>query len=262
MFTGVGKIFNGVKYDFPIRECIESVTSGAQEFILVVCTDSEDDTVEYCRMLAKKNPKLRLIEDVWRKKHENENYRNMPRLANMAIEQVKTEWFFSVDMDEIMPRRMSQSLARYLHGVPKSVGALMLRFHHLYFDTNHEILGKLYSNIHRVGRVKSGWRSGHDGCGIENGSGGVIQTPLNVCHYGFLREMDVALEKESRFQEELYHDGKPGRIGAVDDKLIAFKDKMPQTKKEFWEAFISPHDCVVEYNGPEQHPLAIERYGR
>ena len=101
--TAVGKIYNGVKYRFPLEECIASVLDGADNFILVVCEDSEDNTIESCKELENKfNGRLKLLYDKWRIT-PTENYTNMVRLANKAIEAADAEWIWSVDMDEAMP---------------------------------------------------------------------------------------------------------------------------------------------------------------
>lgn len=257
ILTGIGKIYNGIKYDFPIRECVLSVLEGANEFILVVCKDSEDDTVEFCEQLAKEEPRLKLIYDVW-KERETENYTNMVRLANKAISKVNTKWFVSIDMDEIMPSETAKTLPLYLERLAKDIGVVQIRFHHMYFDIEHEILGKLYPHIHRIGRTGMNWKSGSDGCGLGGGNGREAITSLSTCHYGYLREMQVALEKETRFQVELYHEGVKG---LPDDRLLKFKEEMPKSSREFWEAFVSPNDKIINYCGPKQNQLALQKYG-
>ena len=256
--TGIGKIYNGIKYDFPLKECISSVLEGAEEFILVVCKDSEDNTIEFCKDMASKEPRLKLIYDVWRET-PTENYKNMARLANKAISSVKTDWFVSVDMDEIMPLNASKNLVLYLNSIPNDIGVVQLRFHHLYFDIKHEILGKLYPHIHRIARSKMDWQSGSDGCGLGGGKGKEFITNICTCHYGYLREMQIALEKETRFQIDLYHNGVQG---LPDSRLIDFFKNPPKSSKDFWQAFVSPNDKVIHYNGPNQHPLAIRKYGK
>lgn len=253
VLTGVGKIFNGLKYDYPIEECVMSILQAADEFILVVCEDSEDDTVEFCRRFAKKEPRLTLLYDVWRK-DKNEKYTNMVRLANKAISKVKTDWFISIDMDEIIPQKDALGLIPYILWVPKEVTVIQLRFHHMYYDINHEILGKLYPHIHRIARKGYGWESGSDGCGLTKGKGVEYTSHLSICHYGFLREMKAALEKETRFQKELYFNGN------CDERLEKFGKSLPETPREFWQAFVSEDDTVIPYSGNPQHPLAIKRY--
>jgi len=258
LLAGIGKIFNGVKYDFPLEACIASVLEGADEFVLTVCTDSEDNTHEYCVELQKKfNGRLKILLDVWRETPA-ENYTNMTRLANKAIDASNCDWFWSIDMDEIVPTGEANKLAHFLRHQPIGVTCAMVNFNHLYIDLEHKILGKLYDKIHRVAKAGFGWRSGMDGCGLGGGSGRTVSAPVVVNHYGFVRDMIIMIEKESRFQSELFHSGVPG---LPDQRLIDFKRKTPESKKAFYDAFVSPNDTVIPYDGPPHHPLAIQKYG-
>lgn len=257
LLAGIGKIFNGVKFEFPLEECISSVLMGADEFVLTVCDDSEDNTVEFCEQLAVKfNGKLRLLHDKWRLS-PTENYTNMVRLANKSIEAANSEWIWSVDMDEVPPPNEPEKLRKLLSSIGDNVGCIMLNFNHLYYDLDHKILGKLYPKIHRVGRKGLNWRSGHDGCGLGGGQGTVYDSDVIVNHYGYLREWKTMIEKESRFQSELYHEGVPG---LPDQRLIEFSKKSPESKQAFYNAFVSPNDNVIAYDGPPHHPGVIKRW--
>jgi magnesium-transporting ATPase (P-type) len=89
MLSGIGKIYNCEKYLFPLELSIESVLDGADEFVLVVCEDSQDNTIAKCKELEKKfNGKLKLVYSKWIVDKEEGKY-NMRRLANLAIEKTK-----------------------------------------------------------------------------------------------------------------------------------------------------------------------------
>ena len=259
LLTGIGKIYNAVKYDFPVKACLDSVLEGADEFILTVCEDSEDDTVEFCKQLAAEEPRLKLIFDVWRTSPD-EKYTNMTRLANRAIDESKSEWFWSLDMDEIMPIGESQRLRGVLEQQPKNVNAVSTRFYHLYFDTNQHITGKLYDRSNRVARKGTGWVSDLDGCGLGKGKPDLAASDIVIVHYGYLREIGVHLQKEIRFQTDLYKDG----VGGMwpDQRLVDFEKQAPESAEQFWRTLMGGNDKIVAYDGPQQNAEALRLYGK
>jgi len=256
LLTGIGKIFNGVKYDFPLKECIESVLEGADEFILVVCEDSEDSTVEFCRELEREfGGRLKLLYDKWRIS-PTENYVNMVRLANKAIDAVRSDWFWSVDMDEVMPVGEAAKLRDVLPKLPPAIGVVLLKFNHLYATLERKILGKLYDQIHRVARRGMGWQSGMDGCGLMGGQGREFRSEVQVNHYGFVRDIQTMVEKETRFQQELF----VGVDGLPDQRLLDEAKNPSEDIIAFYDKF-AVTDKIIPYDGPSHQPSVISRWG-
>ena len=245
--AAIGKIWNGVKYDFPIEACVRSALEGADIFVLVVCV-SEDDTADRCRELASKlDGRLVLLWDQWRISPD-ENYLNMSRLANRAIDHARplADWFWSIDMDEIIPEGQARLLMDLARTLSPEFDAINVRFNHLYATKDRIVKGKLYDHIVRLARSSSSWRSGSDGCGL-NGGKLAYRSILVMNHYGYLRSPAVMTEKEVRFQTELYR-------GA--DRRFSLD--LPTDKVKYYEHFLSTDDVVIPYGGPPHHPLALE----
>jgi len=241
--SAVGKIWNCNKYHFPIDLCIESLLDGCSEFILTVCTDSEDDTVEYCKKLEQKyQGKLKLIYSKWRENPEEGKF-TMRRLADLAIEASNGEWFVSVDMDEVYSIGEAMGLKTFLERMDPSVGGVAVNFFHHYIDIDTIIMGKLYDSSIRVGRKKFGWRSYNDGFGITGGIGKTVISPCLVNHYGFVRDLKIAIDKELRFQTDLY---KPLHSQFPDPRLEKFK-QLQVTKQEFYKGMMGDTDILVPY---------------
>ena len=246
MLSGIGKIYNFRKYQFPLKLAIESVLSGTDEFILAVCIDSEDDTMEYCQALEKSfGGRLKLVYDHWIKDPAEGKF-NMRRLADHAIKHAKNDWVLSVDMDEVYRPGEIANLVKQLRLLPKEFGGVTVNFIHHYDDIKHRIFGKLYDRSARVGRKSMGWHSYNDGFGLE-GQGQVYMSSVTCSHYGFVRPAQVAIEKEFNFQETLY---KPVDSQFPDPRLIEFnKNKLVTTKEEFYKGMMGDKDFIVKYNG-------------
>jgi hypothetical protein len=246
MLSGIGKIFNHRKYQFPLELSIKSILSGTNEFVLAVCEDSTDDTVEYCHSLQKEfGGRLRLVYDQWIR-DPSEGKFNMRRLADLAIKHATNDWVISVDMDEVYRPNEIANLVKQLQILPKEYGGATVNFVHFYNDISHRIFGKLYDRSARVGRKSMGWKSYNDGFGLE-GNGQVFMSSVTCSHYGFVRPAKTTIEKELNFQETLY---KPVDSQFPDPRLIEY-DKVKDTisKKELYEGMMGEKDFIVEYKG-------------
>ena len=243
LLSGIGKIWNHRKYCFPLDLSIESVLDGADEFVLNVCTDSEDDTVEYCKKLEEKyQGRLKLIYSKWKENPEEGKF-TMRRLADLAIEESNGEWFVSVDMDEVYAPGEAKGLRNYLEHLDASVGAVAVNFFHHYIDIDTIIMGKLYDSSVRVGKKAFGWKSYDDGFGITGGVGKSVISPCLVNHYGFVRDLKVAIDKELRFQIDLY---KPLHSQFPDPRLEKFK-QAETNKIEFYKGMMGTDDILIPY---------------
>jgi hypothetical protein len=246
MLSGIGKIYNWRKYEFPLQLSIESVLDGADEFVLAVCTDSQDDTVEYCRALEMSFAgRLKLVYSKWIEDSEEGKF-NMRRLANMARDKAKSDWFLSVDMDEVYRPGEIKYLVGILNTLPLEFGGASVNFIHHYIDIRHRIFGKLYDRSARVGRKTMGWGSYDDGFGLV-GKGQVFITGVTCNHYGFVRPARVGIEKELNFQETLY---KPLDSQFPDPRLVDMNQvKNKIGEEEFYRRMMGEKDFLVGYNG-------------
>ena len=241
--SGIGKIWNHQKYHFPLKLSIESVLDGADEFILAVCEDSEDDTVEYCKGLEKYfKGKLHCISAKW-KETPSEGKFTMRRLADLAIEASQGRWFVSVDMDEVYSVGEAKGLRDFLKKLNPDIGAVAVNFFHHYIDIDTLIMGKLYDSAVRVGQKDFGWRSYDDGFGITGGIGKIVTSSCMVNHYGFVRDLKIAIDKELRFQTDLY---KPLHSQFPDPRLEKFK-QMKVSKQEFYMGMLGENDIIIPY---------------
>ena len=259
MLTGIGKIYNWRKYQFPLKLSIESVLSGADEFCLVVCTDSQDDTVDYCGALEKSfGGRLKLVFSKWIVDPAEGKY-NMRRLADLAILKAKNDWVLSVDMDEVYRPGEIAGLVKQLRILPEQYGGCTVNFVHFHISPHYRVFGKLYDRSARVGRKSMGWHSYNDGFGLE-GQGQVYISSTTCNHYGFVRSAEDTIKKELNFQETLY---KPVDTQFPDPRLVEYMEKLNKgeriDKDDFYKYMLGEKDFITGYNGMH-FPGVIEWY--
>ena len=98
--TGFTIARNVVKFDYPIKEAIESILPICDQFLILV-GDSEDDTLAYLQSFN--NPKIIIKESVW-----NETLQDGGKV--LAVETDKafqmidadTNWCFYIQADEVV----------------------------------------------------------------------------------------------------------------------------------------------------------------
>ena len=259
MLSGIGKIYNHRKYQFPLKLSIKSIISEADEFVLAVCEDSEDDTVEYCQALEKSFAgKLKLVYSKWIVDPAEGKF-NMKRLADLAISKANNDWVLSVDMDEVYRPGEIASLVRQLKLLPKEYGGATVNFIHHHISPYYRVFGKLYDRSARVGRKSMKWRSYDDGFGLQ-GDGQIYMTGVTCNHYGFVRSAEDTIKKELNFQETLYT---PLHSNFPDPRLVDYMKRLHNgeiiDKDKFYTDMLGEKDFIVKYNGAHANGV-IEWY--
>lgn len=92
-------IHNGLKYDFCLKESIESLIELCDE-VVVLDAESDDGTLDFLQTLEKSNPKLKVYDHG--KWECAEHYDRLPILANQAKELLNSEWHFMLQADEVI----------------------------------------------------------------------------------------------------------------------------------------------------------------
>lgn len=146
-------------------------------------------------------------------------------------------------MDEVYSVGEAKGLRKYLEQLHQDIGAVAVNFFHHYIDINTIIMGKLYDSSIRVAKKEFGWRSYDDGFGITGGVGRTITSHCLVNHYGFVRDLKIAIDKELRFQTDLY---KPLHSQFPDPRLTKYKEAKV-SKQEFYKGMMGKGDLLVPY---------------
>lgn len=220
--AGFSYIYNGVKFDIPFIQSIESVIDVVDEFVLAECY-SEDETWELCQQLSFKYPnKIKLVRHAWVK-----HYSELRNLANWASHQTSADisYIMELQSDECIHEKDLEELSL----LPEKMSELhkdAARWKYLHFLGGPTITFPFcYDVAVRVVKKNTPWVVIGDG--VQFAFGGrwlpdphIITSNIEVFHYGKMKAPDKGHRKEVAFQN-LFTD-----IGFPDPKMEEMVDKL------------------------------------
>lgn len=203
--SGFSFVRNGVKFDYPFLESIQSILPLCHEFVIAV-GKSDDDTLD--RIRALRSPKLKIIETVW-----DESLRTggsvLAQQTNIALDHVTGDWAFYLQADEVVHERdlpkIEQALRQYLPD--QRVEGLL--FPYLHFYGSYQYVGasrRWYRREVRVIRTGIGVRSWKDAQGFRIGDRKlrVKLVDASIYHYGWAKPPEIQQAKQESFNK-LWH---------------------------------------------------------
>jgi len=264
--SGYTYVRNGLKYDYPFLESIQSVLPIVDEFI-VVLGDSTDGSREALQNL--KSDKIKIIDTVW-----DMNLRAGGKLfaqqSTIGAEAATGDWVLHVQADEVIHEKDILKLKEYIvgHDKNKKVDGLLLPFLNFRGDFQHIQTGR---RVHRfevrafrnTGLVyaykdSQGFRKYSSKEAYVNGEVGeklnVIKTDIPVYHYSFVRPPEKMKEKAAFFTQFFFEENDP-RLQVAMKKVEEFDyneiDKLeffPGTHPNVMSEIISRKDWAFEYD--------------
>ena len=193
-----GSIFvrNAVKFDYCIREAVESLVPLCDEVVVLDC-QSEDDTMDILQELEAKHGNVRVYDGgEW---ECAPNFERLALLANQAKEFLRTKWHFMLQADEVLHEdsypRVREALA--LAG-PGNKTWMVKRFN-LYPDFDHYVK----ENSKRKPCNDYPLRLGRRDIPAVGDAEGLFLVGFNpkwrdlihIFHYGYVRRRDLILDK-------------------------------------------------------------------
>lgn len=203
--SGFSFVRNGVTFDYPFLESLQSILPLCHEFVIAV-GESDDDTLE--RIRALNCPKIKIIETVW-----DESLRSggsvLAQQTNIALDHVTGDWAFYLQADEVVHERdlptIEQALRMYL--ADQRVEGLL--FPYLHFYGSYQYVGtsrRWYRREVRVVRTGIGVRSWKDAQGFRIGGRKLrvklVEAP--IYHYGWVKPPEIQQAKQQSFNK-LWH---------------------------------------------------------
>jgi len=200
--SGFTFVRNGVKYDYPFLESINSLLALCDEVIVAV-GQSEDDTLKCITSLH--SPKIRILETVW-----DESIRKggtiLSEQTNLALDQVSGDWAIYLQADEVLHEQdyqtIKETMVRY-----KDVSEIEgLLFNYKHFYGSYDYVGdsrRWYRREIRIVRSHLGVRSWGDAQGFRI-NGKKLHVKLidaAIYHYGWVKPPAIQQLKQKTFNK-------------------------------------------------------------
>lgn len=215
--SGFSYIRNGFRFGFPFVHSIRSVLPVCDEFVVAV-GESDDGTREAIQAIG--SEKIRIIDTRW-DEQMREGGKIFARQANLALDQLKGDWAFHLQADEIIHENDLTAILEQVekwHG-QKEVEGLLFDFLNFWGDYWHIRCSRyVHRREIRMFRNITGVRSYRDSQGFriyqgnedyEKGGRGrklrVKATEIPVYHYNYVRNPADMQEKMNYFHR-FWHD--------------------------------------------------------
>ncbi|OGF58824.1 MAG: hypothetical protein A2Y62_10085, partial [Candidatus Fischerbacteria bacterium RBG_13_37_8] len=194
---------NAIIYDYPLKECIETLLALCDEVIIAV-GDSEDETMTVVSSYA--NDKLRIISTRW---DSSLGYKVLSEQTNLGLQQCKGKWGIYLQCDELIHEKYFKAVREAVEEADKNEAIEGLLFNYKHFYGSYRLYScgrKYYRNEIRAIRLGIGVESYNDAKGFRRNGRKLIVKPVSaeVYHYGWARNPETMQQKTRDFHK-LWH---------------------------------------------------------
>jgi hypothetical protein len=207
--SGFTFVRNGIKYDYPIVEAIQSILPLCDEMIVAV-GNSEDTTLSLIKNIS--SPKIRIIETVW-----DDGLREGGRV--LAVETDKafqaiapdSDWAFYIQGDEVLHEKYVDTVRQAMKKYKDDAQVEGLLFNYLHFYGSYDYVGESlhwYRREIRIVRNLKNIFSYRDAQGFRkqpNEKLKVKHIDATIHHYGWVKAPRAMQEKKVSFNK-YWHD--------------------------------------------------------
>jgi hypothetical protein len=237
-------IRNAIKYDYPVREAIQSILPLCDE-VIVSIGNSEDDTAGLIQSIA--SPKLKISYSVW-DDTLREGGKVLAAETNKAFDQVPADadWCIYIQADEVIHEADYPTIRETMELYKDDVRVEGLLFRYRHFFGSYDYVGdsrRWYNREIRVIRNDKHIRSYRDAQGFRKDGQKLNVKPVNayINHYGWVRHPSQQLKKQVEFEklwsadrwakEVLLHHRNSFDYG-IADSLQKFEGTHPQVMQD------------------------------
>jgi hypothetical protein len=205
--SGFTFVRNGVKYDYPFLESINSLLPICDEIVVAV-GQSEDDTLERIKLLN--SSKIKILDTKW-----DESIRKggtiLSQQTNLALDQVVGDWGIYLQADEVLHEKdyqsINEAMSRYKDA--KEVEGILFNYKHFYGGYNYVGNSRQwYRHEIRIVRPNIGIRSWGDAQGFRI-NGKKLHVKLidaEIYHYGWVKQPEIQQLKQKTFSKFWHSD--------------------------------------------------------
>lgn len=206
---------NGVKFDFPVVESIQSVLPVVDEYVVNV-GQSDDGTLDLIRSIH--SNKIKIVESWWDDSMTKDGLL-FSKETNVALSHCTGQWALYVQADEVLHERDYEQIQRVLRDEIANPQVLGFTFRYLHFYGDYWTVNPwAYHRAVRIIRNNGQIVSCGDAVGfcLEE-DGGYLQSRhrdrvrpsgSTIYHYGWVKPGKVLLDK-FRYQIPRYHGDNP-----------------------------------------------------
>lgn len=201
--SGFSFIRNALKYDYPIKECIDTLLNLCDEVVIVV-GESEDETLSFIKSF--KVERLKIINSKW---DTNLGYNLLSELTNLAISNCTGQWGIYLQSDEIIHEKYYCTILEAVNESNKNKEIEGLLFNYRHFYGSHRLYHsgrRFYKNEVRAIRLGIGIVSYGDAKGFRRNNRKLMVRRVNaeIYHYGWARNPEKMKNKTCNFHQ-LWH---------------------------------------------------------
>lgn len=206
--AGFTIIRNAEKFDYPVKESIQSVLPLVDVFIVSV-GNSEDQTEQIIRSIQ--SDKIKIVHSVW-----DDSLREGGKLLSVETNKAKlqipndVDWCFYIQSDEVIHEQDYDKIysAMQKNLSAKNVDGLLFNYYHFFGNYNYiAVSRKWYRKEIRIIRNNADILSYKDAQGFRKKDTSklkVKETGAYIYHYGWVRHPQAQLEKQKKFHK-LWH---------------------------------------------------------
>jgi hypothetical protein len=207
--SGFTFVRNGIKYDYPIVEAIQSILPLCDEMIVAV-GNSEDTTLSLIKNIP--SPKIRIIETVWDDRLR-EGGRVLAVETDKAFQAIAqdSDWAFYIQGDEVLHEKYIDTVRHSMERYKDDVQVEGLLFNYVHFYGSYDYIGESlhwYRREIRVVRNLKSIFSFRDAQGFRkqpNEKLKVKHIDATIHHYGWVKDPRAMQEKKVSFNK-YWHD--------------------------------------------------------
>lgn len=216
LLSGFTFIRNAIKFDFPIRECVESMLPIVDELVINVGR-SEDGTEDVIEEIRSEHPaKIKLVNSVWDDSKTKDGL-VLSEQTNIALDACKGRWALYLQSDEALHEaelpfiRKSVETADAIEEKPEA-----FRFRYLHFYGGYTLIQRpwnWYPSDIRIVRTDVGARSFGDAQTFKGHGNRDLKARLldaHIFHYGHARAPEKMLTKIHYFHR-FWHGDQHGK---------------------------------------------------
>ncbi|MBW8051693.1 MAG: glycosyltransferase [Cytophagales bacterium] len=262
--SGFTIVRNGVKYDYPFIEAIQSVLPVCDEFIVVV-GNSEDETRE--KIVNLDNSKIKIVDTTW-----DENLREegliLAQQTNIALDHISGDWGFYIQADEVLHEKflskLKEQMEKYHH--EEDVEGLLFDYKHFYGSYNYiGVSRRWYRREVRVIKNDKAIYSYRDAQGFRKKRRklNVKHIPCEIYHYGWVKHPKTQQDKQ-RYFHKLWHDDEWMKknipdVNQYDYSVIDALSRFSGTHPKVMQERIDKADWEFQYNIDKKKFSVVEK---